>query len=42
MSDLDWIRPPEPKSTDDQMPIIPAPSDAYSNPDPGRAPLANM
>jgi hypothetical protein len=35
------MRPPEPNSVDDQMPIIPAPSEAYRS-DPGRAPVRNM
>ena len=36
-----WIIPPEPKSVDDQTPIIPAPSDAYRSV-PLRPPERNM
>ena len=36
-----WIAPPEPKSVDDQMPIIPAPIATKSSV-PGRAPALNI
>ena len=36
-----WIIPPDPKSVDDQTPIIPAPSDAYRSV-PLRPPERNM